>query len=57
MEVSNMSASEVLEAATRMRNQTGHKVVTIKHSVKTSRPTVQGFWDPSTDLEAFALRA
>jgi large subunit ribosomal protein L43 len=56
MEVSNMTAVEVLEAATRMRNQTGHKVVKVQHSVKTSKPTIQGFWDPTTDLSAFSLR-
>jgi hypothetical protein len=55
--VSNQSAEEVLRSAETMRNQTGHKVVRVRESVKSSHPSIQGFWDPTTDLDSgFSLR-
>lgn len=57
MDLSNASVDRVLQAATAMRNQTGRRVTLVREPVKTKTPSVQGFWDTTTDLGAFAVRA
>ncbi|KAA0150462.1 hypothetical protein FNF27_03610 [Cafeteria roenbergensis] len=56
VEVSNMSASEVLAAASALRDQTGRKVTRVRENVKSSSPSIQGMWDPTTQFDAFAIR-
>lgn len=51
-----MSASEVLAAASALRDQTGRKVTRVRENVKSSSPSIQGMWDPTTQFDAFAIR-
>ncbi|KAJ8562583.1 hypothetical protein K7X08_031035 [Anisodus acutangulus] len=48
--VKNLSQDEVLEAATKLRNSLGRKVVKLKTRHVTKQPSVQGTWSTALEL-------
>ncbi|KAL3339008.1 hypothetical protein AABB24_027895, partial [Solanum stoloniferum] len=48
--VKNLSQEEVLEAATKLRNSLGRKVVKLKTRHVTKQPSVQGTWSTALEL-------
>ncbi|XP_070055642.1 large ribosomal subunit protein mL43 isoform X2 [Nicotiana tomentosiformis] len=48
--VRNLSQDEVLEAATKLRNSLGRKVVKMKTRHVTKQPSVQGTWSTALKL-------
>ncbi|XP_060185429.1 large ribosomal subunit protein mL43-like isoform X1 [Lycium barbarum] len=48
--VKNLNQDEVLEAATKLRNSLGRKVVKLKTRHVTKQPSVQGTWSTALEL-------
>lgn len=48
VDVKNQTAENILEAAARLRNSTGRKVVKLRHRHVTQQPSIQGTWTPHT---------